>query len=462
MGQLGASGFSEGGFFRIGAVVASTRQQLHREPQPAADEHTRRAPPGHGEHERLRRVRLAVATPSLHERRETLLGDFFRERAVPCPRRAVAEQPGGQVTNGFFEVHVNVVPRRGFQSQVYPPGTTAGVFPADLSILPDGSCLRASQASAPGAAAASAGRLSRAASRERLRARNRLGPLLDKGIFGFQPREPTEVAICRQQPPDAVVEAQSRNSRIVDGPSNECCVAQEAIPDSQETFCFTQQHKRGRLKPVADLSERLPEGGGRIIDARVCDDSQKLVHTGPRDGPGRNPFGQGRHGPIGLQVPGRVGAMGLDEDVGVDRDQLSPRPVDQVPHLVPVPFGDAGLQSLTFEWATLQLEGAPGLILGEAQPQGLLDHLAERLVLESGLPFCLFEQVVGNTDGRLHMANHTRHRRALSTAAQAQRKPSMARISPWRGAGSGAQGRRNRRRGKPDRAGFTLRWRGPG
>lgn len=67
------------------------------------------------------------------------------------------------------------------------------------------------------------------------------------------------------------------------------------------------------------------ERRGRRVDVRVRHDGKELMQAFPRDGPGRRPFRQLGHPPEGGFMERRFLAVRVDENVGIDGDQL-PRP----------------------------------------------------------------------------------------------------------------------------------------
>jgi hypothetical protein len=70
-----------------------------------------------------------------------------------------------------------------------------------------------------------------------------------------------------------------------------------------------------------DLLEGVGLRGGRIVDPRMCHDGQELVNARPGDRPRCGRFGRSCEVPIGRLVPGRVLAMRVHQDVGIDGDQ---------------------------------------------------------------------------------------------------------------------------------------------
>ena len=83
---------------------------------------------------------------------------------------------------------------------------------------------------------------------------------------------------------------------------------------------------------------------------------------------------------IGFGVPGRFRPVGVHQDVRVDGNQDLPFCIDEITELLPVAFGNAGLQSFTLVGMAPQTEPARRPFR-EPQPQGLFHNGAQRLVL---------------------------------------------------------------------------------
>ena len=82
-----------------------------------------------------------------------------------------------------------------------------------------------------------------------------------------------------------------------------------------------------RPKPLTSAirARHLPDRGrGRAvsgrIDARMCHDREKFVDARPGNGPHRRPLGEFGHAPEGSIVKWGILAMGVDENVRIDRD----------------------------------------------------------------------------------------------------------------------------------------------
>lgn len=86
-----------------------------------------------------------------------------------------------------------------------------------------------------------------------------------------------------------------------------------------------KNHEGGGLQPSIDLIERRGQWRRRIIDAVMRDDSEKLVQARPRDRPSRRTRREVGDASFCNSVELRVLTAGMNEEVGIDRDQ-EPRP----------------------------------------------------------------------------------------------------------------------------------------
>ena len=86
---------------------------------------------------------------------------------------------------------------------------------------------------------------------------------------------------------------------------------------------------------------RGPTAGGRIVHSWVRGDGDELMHTGPGDRPGADPYEEAIEDEIGLLVKRGVFAVSVNENVGVDGDHppwpsyANDRIVSQLPALTP-------------------------------------------------------------------------------------------------------------------------------
>ena len=147
----------------------------------------------------------------------------------------------------------------------------------------------------------------------------------DEGIADFEAGEPPEVPVGGPELADAVLPADRRHARVVDlGPGN-LRRREEGFQLLPVPFRLPEQHQGRRLQPGVDLRDGPPDGRRGSEDPWMRGDGEKLVDARPRDRPGRPPFGQAGDAIEGGPVPGRLLAVGVDEEVGVDGDQ-PPRP----------------------------------------------------------------------------------------------------------------------------------------
>src|SRR5437667_12432099 len=101
------------------------------------------------------------------------------------------------------------------------------------------------------------------------------------------------------------------------------------------------------------------DGGRWFVDARMSDDSHKLVQTRPGNGPEGSAFGGLRQSLIRFRVPNRIRPMSVNQNVCVDSNQSLTRPIYQIPQLLPIPFINAGLEPFAFKCVALQAECVP-------------------------------------------------------------------------------------------------------
>jgi hypothetical protein len=151
-----------------------------------------------------------------------------------------------------------------------------------------------------------------------------------EGVLGDQFREAAEIAIRRQQRPDAVAQAQGSDARVVDRPSLHGRPLEHLLQRVPEALTFVQENQRRRLEPAPDLLEGIGSRRRRIVDPRMGDDGVELVEAGPGNGLRCATLGQGGDDGVRRRVPGGVRAMRVDEDVGVDGGhRTSANPVER-------------------------------------------------------------------------------------------------------------------------------------
>jgi len=97
--------------------------------------------------------------------------------------------------------------------------------------------------------------------------------------------------------------------------------------------------------------------------------------------------------------------VGIYQDVCVNGDQFLGRPIDEIPQLLPVPFGNARLEAFPLVTVPPQTESA-WRPLRESKAQSLFHDGAEGFIFLACPHPGLFQQIISNTDGGLYMAIH--------------------------------------------------------
>ena len=86
-----------------------------------------------------------------------------------------------------------------------------------------------------------------------------------------------------------------------------------------------QQFRNRGFESCVHLVQRLFKGGGRIVDARMAHDGDEFVDARPRQTPPHPALGKLPDAGTGGLVSFRIGAVRVNQDVGVDGTQ-PPRP----------------------------------------------------------------------------------------------------------------------------------------
>ncbi len=142
----------------------------------------------------------------------------------------------------------------------------------------------------------------------------------DERISGHQPWEPAEVPIRCPQFAHAVELAERGHARVVHQGAGDPALDQGGTQAGPVTLGLGEEDEARGLEPRLHLIQRDLERARRGEDTRMGDDGQELVDAGPRDRPGCPVFSE-LPDPRGCRVvPGRVFAVGVDEEVRVDRD----------------------------------------------------------------------------------------------------------------------------------------------
>ena len=114
--------------------------------------------------------------------------------------------------------------------------------------------------------------------------------------------------------------AQGRNSGVVDARTSHPAFGDERTQFGPVLFRLCEQDQIRRFKPSVNLVERRGKRAWRIVDARMGDNSEKLVQAGPRNSPGRAAFGKVGQVTGSPRVEFRVPPVRVNQNVGVDRD----------------------------------------------------------------------------------------------------------------------------------------------
>lgn len=148
---------------------------------------------------------------------------------------------------------------------------------------------------------------------------------LEQRIDDGDPGEAAKVTVCRPQLVDAMLPAQRCHPGIVDAGTDHLAGREEGAQGRPVARRFAEERDGRRLQPRVDLIERTVERSWRHVDAGVGDDGEKLMQARPWDRPGLRAFGERGQPLQGGAMKGRVLTMGIDENVGIDCNQL-PRP----------------------------------------------------------------------------------------------------------------------------------------
>lgn len=122
-----------------------------------------------------------------------------------------------------------------------------------------------------------------------------------------------------------MVETNRGDARVVNrsalNPGAEC----QRLQLLQISFAFGEQGDVGQRCQPAKLLQRKLDRRWRLENARVGDDGEEFVDTGPGNRPWRGALRQRFDQPARLCMELRVRPMGLDEQIGVNRDHRRSR-----------------------------------------------------------------------------------------------------------------------------------------
>jgi len=147
----------------------------------------------------------------------------------------------------------------------------------------------------------------------------------DQRIDDHQIGEPRKIAIGGPKLPDAVLQTQSRDARVMHFWTRDFAGPQQSSQPFPVHLRLGQKNERRRLDPCVDLVQCARERCRRREYFRMRHDGQEFVDARPRNCPCRATLGKFRHASIRSLMPLRVLAVRVDEDTGVDCDH-PPRP----------------------------------------------------------------------------------------------------------------------------------------
>lgn len=145
----------------------------------------------------------------------------------------------------------------------------------------------------------------------------------DERVAGAQPREVAEVTVCSPQLGDAVIEADSGDPRVVNPRTDHPRRTKQLDKRLQVTRSLGKElHRAGRVQ-LLHHAQSVRGLARRIVDPRVGDDGEELVHAGPRDRPVSGRVDQALHRFARAFVMWAVSSMGINKEVRVDGDHSS-------------------------------------------------------------------------------------------------------------------------------------------
>jgi len=144
--------------------------------------------------------------------------------------------------------------------------------------------------------------------------------LREQRIEAAEGGEGGEVAVGSPEFADTVVEAKGGDAGVVNFGTANFSGEGELAQFFEISRSLTQEAERGACLPSRERIQGNREGSGRLVDFRMSRDGQELMKTGPGDGPWFFGIGQSGDFLVRAFMPRGVFAVGVDQDVGVDRD----------------------------------------------------------------------------------------------------------------------------------------------
>ncbi len=137
-------------------------------------------------------------------------------------------------------------------------------------------------------------------------------------VLGSKLRKPAEVPVCREYSLDAVPDAERGNPSIMDSPAPDAGFSEKHLKSLEIPIAFVKQRYTRRFQPVTNLDYGIGRRRGWVVDPRMGDDCVEFVDTRPRQRPQRLSFRQFSQYGVCLLMPGRVGPMSVNKNVGIN------------------------------------------------------------------------------------------------------------------------------------------------
>jgi len=148
---------------------------------------------------------------------------------------------------------------------------------------------------------------------------------LDERVAHFERREAAEVAIGTQEDGHPMRNAERRDTGVVHAWTRNSPTDQQRLQARpMRITILAEQAKRRLLQPRIDLITGGREWRRRAKDARVRHDREKLMHTGPGNGPRRRAGRQFLERCPGGSMEDCILPMRGHQDIGIDRNHRAP------------------------------------------------------------------------------------------------------------------------------------------
>ena len=226
-----------------------------------------------------------------------------------------------------------------------------------------------------------------------------------KGVDGFEPGKPAEVAVSRDDLGNAVFDAQGNDVGIVNQIACGTRLPKRLVEQGSVLFRFRQQKERRRSQQLFQVFQYDVQRNRRMEDARMSNNPEEFVDARPGDRPRQCAFGEVLED---LTCRNMVFArldFSVDEDVRIDGlHRLTP--IHEVEQGVPVKQVNSG-QFRGFPAPQSQLVAPLGTGTQGATKK-VIRHRLEGAAFFCGFPLQFAKKlVVDRQSGSCHMQKHT-------------------------------------------------------